>query len=512
MFGVGLHAARPRATRARRSAASIARRRRRRELRGDVGVGTNEDEAAGARRRGGAPARRRRRRARTASGQRAASSSSSAAACVAAGAEPQAEEARAVAEQAHHRRAVDGDVLQRARAVGRPRRRRIGVGLRHPAGVGEAARELVRAREGDDGAAQAVLGGAARREEARRPARHAQVLDRRRVALVVVAVDQRLAGLGPAATSASFQPRLAGVLDAVVAAARAERADDVRGVADEDRAADAEGVEQVVAVLVRADPDELELDVGAELLAQARAGDLGPADRFRVGVLVHLVVEAPDGVGHQVLPDGAALVEGRVDPGPALDRERRLEADVADAPAVGVARRDAPRGRARRGSCCWRRWRRRTTRPRARSAPAGVSTSTTAPSLPCSTRTHLALPADRLGVELADPLDQEPLEVELLQVDEGRLLGEALVLQVERVDLVGAREGAADRPGDALRADPLVDAEPVEDLEALLRVADAARRRAADADGVVLVEDDDGDAAQRQVAGERQAGEAARRR
>jgi len=42
----------------------------------------------------------------------------------------------------------------------------------------------------------------------------------------------------------------------------------------------------VVAVLVRADPDEFELDVGTELLAQSRARDLGPADRFRVGALV----------------------------------------------------------------------------------------------------------------------------------------------------------------------------------------------------------------------------------
>ena len=148
--------------------------------------------------------------------------------------------------------------------------------------LASAARELVRAREGDDGAAQAVLGGAARREEARRPARHAQVLGRRRVALVVVAVDQRLAGL-PLQDEGELPAEVGGVLDAVVAAARAERADDVRGIADEDRPADAEGVEQVVAVLVRADPDELELDVGAELLAQARAGDLGPADRFRVG-------------------------------------------------------------------------------------------------------------------------------------------------------------------------------------------------------------------------------------
>jgi hypothetical protein len=101
------------------------------------------------------------------------------------------------------------------------------------------------------------------------------------------------------------------------------------------------------------------------------------------------------------------------------------------------------------------------------------------------------LPADRVGLELADALDQEPLEIELLQVDERRLLGVALVLEVERVELVGAREGPPDRPGHAFGADLFVDAQALEDLEALLRIADAARRRAAHADGVVLVEDDD---------------------
>ena len=40
----------------------------------------------------------------------------------------------------------------------------------------------------------------------------------------------------------------------------------------------AEVVEQVVAVAVRPDPDELELHVGPELLAQARARHLGLAD------------------------------------------------------------------------------------------------------------------------------------------------------------------------------------------------------------------------------------------
>ena len=121
---------------------------------------------------------------------------------------------------------------------------------------------------------------------------------------------------------------------------------------------------------------------------------------------------------------------------------------------------------------------------------------------------HLALPAQVGAAELEDAVDQEPLEIELLQVDEGRLLGAAFVLQVEGVELVGAGEGAADRPGDALGADPLVDAQPLEDLEALLRIADAARRRALDADGVVVVEQHRAHAAQGEVAGQRQAGQA----
>jgi hypothetical protein len=347
------------------------------------------------------------------------------------------------------------------------------------------------------------------REEARGAARHAQVLDRGGVALGVVAVDERFARLA-GGDERELPAEVARVLDAVVAAARAERADDVRRVANEDRAADAKRVEQVVAVLVRADPDELELDVGAELRAQALPRDLGLADRLRIGVLVHLVVEPPDGVGHQVLPDAAPFVERRVDPGPALDLQGLFETDVGDAPAVGVARhvRLDPE---------------RVADPAVRAGrvdePVGLERVRAGRRLDVHDRAvarvldadDLRLPADRALVELADAIDEEPLEIELLQVDERRLLGASVVLEVERVDLVGAGERATDRPRDPLGADPFVDAEAGEDLEALLRVADAARRRAANADGVVLVEDDDGDAAQQQVARERQTREAAAR-
>src|SRR6185295_15891076 len=182
--------------------------------------------------------------------------------------------------------------------------------------------------------------------------------------------------------------------------------------------------------------------------------------------------------GHEVLPDAATFVERRVDPRPALDRQRLCEADVADAPAVGVPRRvrleperiaDPAVGAGRVDE------------------PVGLERIRAGGSLDVDERAvagvldadDLRLPADRALVELADAIDEEPLEIELLQVDERRLLGAAVVLEVERVDFVGARERAADRPRDPLGADPPVDAEAGEDLEALLRIADAARRRTA---------------------------------
>jgi hypothetical protein len=71
-------------------------------------------------------------------------------------------------------------------------------------------------------------------------------------------------------------------------------------------------------------------------------------------------------------------------------------------------------------------------------------------------------------------------DVELLDVDERRLGGQvvgALLLQVERIDLVIAGKGAPHAPLDALGRNALVDAQSVKDLQRLLRVADAARRR-----------------------------------
>ena len=149
---------------------------------------------------------------------------------------------------------------------------------------------------------------------------------------------------------------------------------------------------------------------------------------------------------------------------------------------------------------------------RIRYSPAGVSMVSVAHSLFCSNAGHPVAPAQVDMPELADALDQEALDVELLDVDEGRLAGElvaALLAQVERIDLVLAGEGAAHAPLDALGRDALVDAQALEDLQRLLRVADAARGGAFDADRVVLVQQDGRHAVARQRAGQGQAGQAA---
>ncbi len=68
--------------------------------------------------------------------------------------------------------------------------------------------------------------------------------------------------------------------------------------------------------------------------SQALAHLIFPADEFRVGVGRHLVVNAPDLVAHQVLPDRTVLVEGGLNPGVPLGRRRGFEFDVRNAPTI----------------------------------------------------------------------------------------------------------------------------------------------------------------------------------
>ncbi|MCY1379766.1 hypothetical protein D9M69_675140 [compost metagenome] len=78
------------------------------------------------------------------------------------------------------------------------------------------------------------------------------------------------------------------------------------------------------------------------------------------------------------------------------------------------------------------------------------------------------LPAQLHGAKLLDALDQEAFDVELLDVDEGRLLREvvlALLTEVEAVDLVLAGEGAAHAPLHALGGDAIKEPQAFEDFE-----------------------------------------------
>ena len=125
---------------ARRERSFDARRRRQLDRRGDVGIGTNEDERSGASRRDAAPARRRRVTACSVDRQ-AARKLGERRNVGFARAEPEAEEARAVGEQAHHARPWQGDVLQRARALPAPT---ATAGSRWPAPCGRCWRACAR--------------------------------------------------------------------------------------------------------------------------------------------------------------------------------------------------------------------------------------------------------------------------------------------------------------------------------------------------------------------------------
>ena len=98
------------------------------------------------------------------------------------------------------------------------------------------------------------------------------------------------------------------------------------------------------------------------------------------------------------------------------------------------------------------------------------------------------------------------LDIVLLKIDEGRHLVPAFGQQVELVEQLGAVEHLAELPGDALGDGPLADAEPVEDLQRALGVAQAAR---ALAERGLAVDDDTGHAARAEIGRQRQPDRAA---
>ena len=278
-------------------------------------------------------------------------------------------------------------------------------------------------------------------------------------------------------------------------------------IAGEEDAAMAEAVHQLGAIAVRSDPDDLDLGL-AEMPAQPVAHGRGIGDRRGVGIGAHLVVEAPDAVRHRMLPDGAAVVEMCLGPGPALGRQRLLEAHIGDTPAV-LAELGGHR-RAERAA---------NAAGQTGGVDHPVRLEGVAPLRRLDLERHVIGRSGNAGDAVApaqislgqrhQTVDQEPFDVELLQVDEGRLPRQRPLRGVEAVEDIVIGEHLADRPGDTLLGDALINAEAVENLKRLLGIDDAAARGAAHADGIVLVEHDDGDAAAGEIAGRGEAGKPA---
>ncbi|CAB3927256.1 hypothetical protein LMG26858_05992 [Achromobacter anxifer] len=391
----------------------------------------------------------------------------------------------------------------------RQRRRRVDGGHAQAAGVDHAGRDLVPWRQRDDGVAPQRGGaGRARIDEARGAARLADVLHRRVLALQAVAVEQ---GVARAALQQQRQlpAQVVGVLDAAVAAARAERRDQMRRVAREQHVAVAQAVQAFVAVGPDAMPGDVEFHAFAQQVPDALAHGRVGGGRGRVLVRTQLEVQAPGVVGHLVAPDGAAVVAAGVQPGPAFFRPGRVaQHDVDDDPAV-------------LGLVVHARTQAQHAAHRALGAVAG-NHPLRAAGVGAVGRLHLqgrraaglrldpgdAVQPAQLGQRLAHQrVDQEGLQVVLLQVDEAVVAHVGLVLQGERGHRHVAAQHAAHVPAHALADHGIGHSQAVEDVQRALRPDHAARGQAAHADGVVVVQHDHRNAAAHQIQGQRQAGQ-----
>ena len=137
--------------------------------------------------------------------------------------------------------------------------------------------------------------------------------------------------------SSQFPGQVVGIGNAGVAAACTKGADHFSRVAYEKHTTVLQLVQALGFVGIRPDPDNLALHIAAELFGQSFAHHVFAADIGRVCVRCHLVINAPDIVAHQVLPDCAVVVERGLDPGVAFGGRCVCEAHIGNAPAVIAA-------------------------------------------------------------------------------------------------------------------------------------------------------------------------------
>ncbi len=213
--------------------------------------------------------------------------------------------------------------------------------------------------------------------------------------------------------------------------------------------------------------------VGPKHGTDARDDALGTPVGFGIGVPAELEVDAPDVVGLTMQEHRLVGMEGRVEPEPALGREWSLHPHIGDQESIAedltlrLQSEHRANGAARAVG-------RDQIVALERIVPVRSAHGDRNPLRPRRGGDHPATPAQVHPARAQQPLDQKPLQIILLQVDEGGALVAGLRQQVELVELAIAKEQLPDVPDDALVHGALPNPQPVEDLQRALGEADGA--------------------------------------
>ena len=134
--------------------------------------------------------------------------------------------------------------------------------------------------------------------------------------------------------SGDFPGQVIGVGNAGVAPPGPKRADHFGGVSSKKDMTGAQMVQALGFISIGAHPNDVAFDVFAKLPLQALAHHIFAAGDCGVGVGCHLVIDAPNRIAHQVLPNSAVFIEWGFNPSVPLCRWCVFKAHIGNAPAV----------------------------------------------------------------------------------------------------------------------------------------------------------------------------------
>ena len=368
-------------------------------------------------------------------------------------------------------------------------------GQRQPPAVDQPARELVSPGQRQHGVAEHAAHVGLGRDEIGGPGGVEDVLVGRLAALVVIAREQRH-GRFSLDDACQLPAEIVGILDAAVAATRAERRDLMRRVADEDHPVMDESLQPPALEGIDAHPFERERPFAAEHGAQPGQHALGPLLVFRIGIGSELEIDPPHVVRLTMQQHRLVAMERRVEPEPALGGKVAGHAHVGDEEAVveHLPGKGEPHSLAHRAA-----------RAVGGDDPVGAQ-AIRAPGRFDLERDAVVvlhhagaavLPPD-LAAERRQPREQSFFQVVLLEVDERRAAVPVFGQQVELVGEPIADEHLADTPTDTAIDHGVAATEAIEDFEGALGVADRAR---SGTHGVVVIDHDRLHAVQRQIDG-----------